>query len=192
MKSIKSNLRATTLSTLSLACLAAAPTFAEVGNNGQTQTYTAPNGNTVEVRRVRHENADGDVVKRRGFKVTDEDGELVRRGHDRARINADGSKAGAQRREFVDADGNLHQKRRRAQTDGEGNARAQRHARVKDADGNVTKRARSSGKKFEDGSRVKRTQRQFTDSQGRKTDVRRKVRVDSQGNRRVKQRVRKR
>ena len=185
--------RNTTLLTLTLGALSfsASPAFAEADKTVENKTFTAANGNTVEVRKVQRENEAGDVSKRRGFKVTDPDGELVRRGHDRARINADGSRSAAQRRERVDADGDVYQKRRRAQGDGEGNVRAQRHARVKDADGNVTQRARSSGKRAADGSRVKRNQRQFTDSQGRQTDVRRKVRVDNQGNRTVKRRVRK-
>lgn len=156
MQTVKKTLHSAAISAVGLACLAATPAFAEAGKTSQNQTFTAANGNTVEVRRVARENEAGDVSKRRGFKVTDPDGELVRRGHDRARVNADGSKAGAQRREFVDADGNVHQKRRRAQADGSGNARAQRHARVKDTDGNVTKRTRSSARKFDDGSRAKR------------------------------------
>lgn len=192
MKPLKITLRIATFGTLGLACLAANPIFAsEDGNSATNKTFTAPNGNTVEVRKVERENDNGDISKRRGFKVTDPEGELVRRGHDRVRVNADGSKSRAQRRERVDADGNTYQKRRRAHADGEGNVRGQRHARVKDADGNITRRARSSGKRSADGSRVKRNQRQFTDRQGRKTDVRRKVRVDNQGNRHVKRKVRK-
>ena len=189
MNKKKLSLYAATFGTLSAACLIAVPTFGDVANTDSTETFSAPNGNTVEVRRVHRENEAGDVSKRRAYKVTDASGDLVRRGHDRARINADGTKSGAQRREFIDQDGNTYAKRRRAQADGAGNARAQRHVRVKDSEGKTTKRARSSGKKFADGSRIKRNQRQFTDAQGRKTEVRRKVRVDNQGNRRVQRRV---
>ena len=143
MNTLTITLRAATIGTLGLACLAAAPAFAEAGKTANNKTFTAANGNTVEVRKVRRENEAGDVSKRRGFRVTDPDGELVRRGQDRVRVNADGTKARAQRRERVDADGNVHQQRRRAQSDGNGKSRRQHHARVKAANGDITKRTRT-------------------------------------------------
>jgi len=194
---MQSNYVVRAITVCGLACVVAGPAtalasegFASEVQASQTRTHTNNDGNTVEVRRNRNTNEEGDTRYRRGYRVIDSEGDIVSRGHDRGRVDADGRRAHAQRREHVDEAGNRHQQRRRAQADGEGNARVQRHRRTLNADGDVTQRARGSARRAADGQRVKRNQRQFTDQRGRKTDVRKRVRVDANGNRNVRRTVR--